>query len=51
MYDPSWRLISKDEARDALPVATVVPPSTGTYYVKIKMYRGSGHANYAVCYD
>ncbi len=50
LYDRNWNLIDKDVKTDASPIVTVTPRSTGTYFVKMIMYRGRGHANFATCY-
>lgn len=50
LYDENENFIDKDVQEDALPVVNVTPKWTGTFYIKVKMHRGSGYSNVAICY-
>ena len=50
LYDENDHLIDKDSQTDALPIVEVTPEWTGTFYIKVKMYKGSGYSNVAICY-
>jgi len=42
IYDENWNRISIDEDKSATSVVTVTPSWDGTFYIKVKAYRGSG---------
>jgi len=50
LYDENWNEIDKDTQSDALPIVKVSPRWSGTFYIKVKMYRGYGYSNAATCY-
>jgi hypothetical protein len=50
VYDENWNLVAKDSLTDAIPAVAFTPTWTGTYHVRLIMYDGYGHSNYAVCY-
>jgi hypothetical protein len=50
LYDENWHLISHDTSVDNYPVVDVEPRWTGTFYYKIIMYSGEGHATALICY-
>jgi hypothetical protein len=50
LYDENGYKIDKDSQMDALPVVRVRPSWTGTFYIKVTMYDGSGYSNIAISY-
>ncbi len=50
LYDENWNSIDDDNDSDSTPVVQVRPRWTGTFYVVVRMYRGRGYSNVAVCY-
>ena len=50
LYDENWHQVDRDSKADNVPIVTVSPRWSGTFYVKIKMYSGSGCSNVAVLY-
>lgn len=50
LYDEYWNPIDDDNDRDSTPVVQVTPRWTGTFYVVVRMYSGSGYSNVAICY-
>ncbi|UCH92382.1 MAG: hypothetical protein JSV88_19080 [Candidatus Aminicenantes bacterium] len=50
LYDENWNEIDKDSQEDALPIVEVTPQWSGTFYIKVKMYEGSGYSNVAICF-
>lgn len=50
LYDENWNLISKDTETDAVPMVAVTPKWSGTFYIRMIMYSGNGHANVATCW-
>lgn len=50
LYDENDHLIDRDVQTDELPMVEVTPRWTGTFYIKVKMHRGFGYSNVAICY-
>lgn len=50
LYDENGNLIDDDDDNDSTPIVEVSPSWSGTFYVVVKMYRGSGYSNVAICY-
>jgi len=51
LYDENANEIDRDTQTDSLPVVDVAPKWTGVFYIKIKMYKGSGHSKFVVFYQ
>ncbi|MBF0550281.1 MAG: hypothetical protein HQK60_07080 [Deltaproteobacteria bacterium] len=51
LYDENGNEIDRDTQTDATPMVAVSPRWTGTFYIKVKMYRGFGYSNVAICYQ
>ena len=43
VYDLNWNLIASDNDRANVSVVKFYPPRTGSYYIRTKMYSGSGY--------
>ncbi len=43
IYDRNWNLIASDNDSSSVSVAEFYPPHSGTYYIRTKMYSGSGY--------
>ena len=41
----------RDTATDAAPIVEARIGTTGTYYIGVKMHRGSGYSNVMICYE
>jgi hypothetical protein len=49
LYDENFNLIDRDTQTDAYPIVKVTPAWSGTFYIRAKMYRGSGYSNVMIC--
>ncbi len=50
MLDENYNEIDRDQKSDATPIVAVSPRWSGTYYIGVLMYSGSGYSNVLVCY-
>ncbi|MCP4701622.1 MAG: hypothetical protein GY862_32895 [Gammaproteobacteria bacterium] len=50
IYDENWNRIKRDTKSDAIPVVASRPKWTGTFYIRAKMYSGSGYSNVMICH-
>jgi len=50
MLDENYNEIDRDRKRDATPIVEVSPRWSGTFYIGVLMYSGSGYSNIMVCY-
>ena len=48
--DRYGNVYDRDRKRDALPIVVARAYSTKTFYVRVKMHRGHGYSNIAICY-
>jgi len=50
MLDENSNEIDRDRKSNATPIVEVSPRWSGTYYIGVLMYSGSGYSNVMVCY-
>lgn len=50
IYDANWNLINEDTSTDNVPMVKASPRWKGRFHIKVKMYRGSGYPNIAICH-
>ncbi len=49
LYDQNRNLIDRDRDPDAKPIVQVIPRWSGLFYIKVKMYSGSGYSHLDIC--
>lgn len=50
VYDENFNRVKSDTKADNEPIVEVTPRWTGTFYLRGKMYSGSGYSNIAICH-
>jgi len=50
ILDENFNEIDRDTKRDSTPIVEVSPRWSGTFYIGVLMYRGSGYSNIMICY-
>ena len=50
VYNENGNQVIKDSETNSVPIVRFRPRWTGEFKIKVKMYKGRGHSNIAVCY-